>query len=98
MPKENALRIDAEAQRRLIDTEQKARELGAEVVRLNAKDPVPALLEFARAHRVGHIVIDRTNKPWWRQILGQSVMLRLVKQAAGFDLYIVSFEEEGESA
>ena len=96
--KENALRIDAEAQRRLIDTEQKARELGAEVVRLNAKDPVPALLEFARAHRVGHIVIDRTNKPWWRQILGQSVMLRLVKQAAGFDLYIVSFEEEGESA
>src|SRR5205823_1280345 len=86
MLQENALRIDAEAQRRLIDTEQKARELGAEVVRLNAKDPVPALLEFARAHRVGHIVIDRTNKPWWRQILGQSVMLRLVKQAAGFDL------------
>src|SRR5207249_4121956 len=63
MLRENALRIDAEAQRRLIDTEQKARELGAEVVRLNAKDPVPALLEFARAHRVGHIVIDRTNKP-----------------------------------
>ena len=62
-PKENPLRIDAEAQRHLIDTEQKARELSAEVVRLNAKDPVPALLEFARAHRVDHIVIDRTNKP-----------------------------------
>jgi two-component system sensor histidine kinase KdpD len=93
-PKENPLTIDAEAQRRLIDTEQKARELGAEVVRLSAKDPVPALLEFARTHGVGHIVIDRTSKPLWRQLLGQSVMFRLVKEAAGFDLHVVSFEGE----
>ena len=97
-PKENPLRIDAEAQRHLIDTEQKARELGAEVVRLSAKDPVPALLEFARTHGVGHIVIDRTRKSWWRQLLGQSVMARLVREAAGFDLHIVSFEGEEESA
>jgi len=93
-PKENPLKIDAEAQRRLIDTEQKARELGAQVVRLSAKDPVPALLEFARTHGVGHIVIDRTSKPLWRQLLGQSVMFRLVKEAAGFDLHVVSFEGE----
>ena len=97
-PKENPLRIDAEAQRHLIDTEQKARELGAEVVRLSAKDPVPALLEFARTHGVGHIVIDRTRKSWWRQLLGQSVMARLVREVAGFDLHIVSFEGEEESA
>jgi two-component system sensor histidine kinase KdpD len=96
-PKEDHLRIDAGAQRHMIDFEQKARELGAEVVRLNAKDPVAALLDFARAHRVGHIVIDRTSKPWWRQLLGQSVMLRLVREAVGFDLHIVSFEEESPS-
>src|SRR5438128_5280375 len=97
-PKENPLRIDAEAQRHLIDTEQKARELGAEVARLGTKAPVPALLEFARTHGVGHIVIDRTRKSWWRQLLGQSVMARLVREAAGFDLHIVSFEGEEESA
>ena len=74
------------------------RDLGAEVVRLSAKDPVPALLEFARTHGVGHIVIDRTRKSWWRQLLGQSVMARLVREAAGFDLHIVSFEGEEESA
>jgi len=91
-PKENPLLIDAEAQRRLMDTEEKARELGAEVVHLNAKDPVQALLEFARTHNVGHIVIDRTTKPLWRQLLGQSVMFGLVKEAIGFDLHIVSFE------
>jgi two-component system sensor histidine kinase KdpD len=93
-PKENPLRIDAEAQRRLMDTEEKARELGAEVVRLSAKDPVEALLEFARTHNVGHIVVDRTTKPLWRQLMGQSVMFGLVRQAVGFDLHIVSFEGE----
>jgi len=93
-PKESPLRIDAEAQRRLMDTEEKARELGGEVVRLSGKDPVQVLLEFARTHHVGHIVIDRTTKPLWRQLLGQSVMFGLVRDAAGFDLHIVSFEEE----
>src|SRR5215470_18640454 len=93
-PKENPLRIDAEAQRRLMDTEEKARELGAEVIRLSAKDPVEALLEFARTHNVGHIVVDRTTKPLWRQLMGQSVMFGLVREAVGFDLHIVSFEGE----
>ncbi len=93
-PKENPLRIDSEAQRRLMDTEEKARELGAEVVRLSAKDPVQALLEFARTHNVGHIVVDRTTKPLWRQLMGQSVMFGLVREAVGFDLHIVSFEGE----
>src|SRR5436853_147304 len=57
-----------------------------------------ALRESARTHGVGHIVIDRTRKSWWRQLLGQSVMARLVREAAGFDLHIVSFEGEEESA
>ncbi len=94
-PKENALRIDAGAQRNLLDNEQMARDLGAEVVRLKAKDPVPELLEFAKAHGVAHIVIERSQKPKWRQLLGHSVMHRLVDEAVGFDLHIVSFEDEG---
>ena len=91
-PKESPLRIDAEAQRRLIEVEEKTRELGGEFVRLTGKDPVATMLEFARAHNVGHIVIDRTTKPLWRQLVGQSVMFRLVEEAKGFDLHIVSYE------
>ncbi len=93
-PNEAPNRIDAEAQRHLLDNIEKARQLGAEVVRLQAKDPVPALLEFARSHGVGHIIIGRSPQPWWRQLLSRSIMLRLVKEAAGFDVHIVSFESE----
>jgi two-component system sensor histidine kinase KdpD len=86
-------RIDATLQRYLLDDEQRARDLGAEVVRLRSEKPVEALLEFARDHGVRHIVVGRSHKPWWRRMLGQSPVVKLVTEAAGFDLHIVSLED-----
>jgi two-component system sensor histidine kinase KdpD len=86
-------RIDATLQRHLLDDEQRARDLGAEVVRLRSENPVEALLGFGRAHGVRHIVVGRSHKPWWRRMLGQSPVYKLVTQAAGFDLHIVTLEE-----
>jgi two-component system, OmpR family, sensor histidine kinase KdpD len=86
-------RIDAALQRYLMEDEQRARDLGAEVVRLRSEKPVQALLDFARAHGVRHIVVGRSHKPWWRHVLGQSPVSKLVTQANGFDLHIVSLEE-----
>ena len=80
-------------QRYLLDDEQRARDLGAEVVRLRSEKPVDALLEFGRDHGVRHIVVGRSHKPWWRRMLGQSPVFKLVTEAAGFDLHIVSLED-----
>jgi len=95
-PGEAPTRIDAEAQRHLLANIERARELGAEVVRLQARDPVPAIIDFARSHGVGHIIIGRSHQPWWRQLLGRAVPLRLVREASGFDLHIVSVGGEPE--
>jgi two-component system sensor histidine kinase KdpD len=86
--------IDAEVQRHLMANIDKAKELGAEVVRLKNADPVMAILDFARSHSVGHIIVGRSHQAWWRQMLGRSVPLRLVREAAGFDLHIVSLDDE----
>jgi two-component system sensor histidine kinase KdpD len=93
-PEDAPDQIDAEVQRHLMANIDKAKELGAEVVRLEGKDPVAAILDFARSHSVGHIIVGRSHQAWWRQMLGRSVPLRLVKEAAGFDLHIVSLDEE----
>jgi two-component system, OmpR family, sensor histidine kinase KdpD len=93
-PGESPTRIDSETQRHLLENIQKARELGAEVIKLKASDPVPALLDFARSHGVGHIVIGRSYQPWWRKILGRSVTHRIIEEAAGFDVHVIAFEEE----
>src|SRR5262249_6907643 len=65
-PAESPERIDAESQRLLLANLEAARELGAEVVRLRARDPVAALLDFARSHGVSHLVLGRSHRPWWR--------------------------------
>jgi len=97
-PDEAPDRIDAEAQRHLLANIALARELGAEVARLQARDPATALIDFARSHGVGHLVIGRSHQAWWRQLLGRSVPLRLLREAREFDLHIVSLAGEDKGA
>ena len=93
-PGEAPERIDAEAQRHLLTNIERARELGAEFVRLRARDPVTAIVDFARSHGVGHVIIGRSHQPWWRHLFGRSVPMRLVREGQGLDVHIVSFEEK----
>ena len=94
-PKESPEQIDAEAQRHLLTNTDLARELGAEVIRLRAPDPVEAILEFARSHGVGHIVVGRSFQPTWKQLFGRSVPMRLIRDAHGLDVHVVATEDEG---
>jgi two-component system sensor histidine kinase KdpD len=93
-PREAPDRIDAEAQRHLMTNTELARELGAEVVRLHGRDPVGAILEFARSHSVGHIVVGQSHQAAWRQLLGLALPLRLVRDAVDVDVHVVSTEED----
>ncbi|MBI3249490.1 MAG: universal stress protein [Deltaproteobacteria bacterium] len=97
-PQESPHRIDAEVQRHLFANFEKARELGAKVVRLQAAAPATALIEFARTHGVGRIVVGRTQQPLWRRLLGRSVMQQLVERAVEFDVLIVSLAKEDEQS
>ncbi len=85
--------IDSEAQRHLLANIEKAREAGAEVVRLRAKDPVPALLDFAHSHGVGLVLIGRSQAGGWRKWLGLTTDLRLVRDANDLDVQVVAFPE-----
>lgn len=87
-------RIDAEAQRHLLANIEKARELGAVVVRLQGDDPVRALLDYARQHGVAHIMIGRSHRPWWHHLLGRTFVRRMLREAADFDLHIVARDDE----
>jgi two-component system sensor histidine kinase KdpD len=96
-PAEAPDRIDSAAQRHLMDNTDLARELGAEVVRLRSPDPVHAILEFARSHSVGHVVVGRSYQSSWKQWLGRTLPLQLVREGSGLDVHVVSTEEEVEA-
>src|SRR5262249_39654059 len=86
--------IDAEAQRHLLDNLERARELGAEVVKLKSDDPVTVLLDFARSHRVRHIIIGRSNERPWKVLLGRSFMNRFLKESDEFDVTVASMGDD----
>ena len=88
--------IDAEAQRHLLTNIERARELGAEVVRLKGHDAVAALLDFARSHGVGQIVLGRSQDHWWRQVTGRTAVARMLSEGAEFDVYVTARDEERE--
>jgi two-component system sensor histidine kinase KdpD len=97
-PREAPDRIDSEAQRHLLANIELARELGAEVVRLQAKDPVAALIDFARSHGVGHVVVGRSHQPRWKQLIGRSVPLRLLAEAKDMDVHILTVTDADDKS
>lgn len=85
--------IDATAQRHLHDNIQRARDLGAEVVRLKSSDSVPTILDFARSHGVAQIVIGRSHRPVWWRLLGWDFTQRIIDEGREFDVLIASMAE-----
>lgn len=97
-PREAPERIRPGPQAQLAVNVEKARELGAEVVRLRSGDPAAALLEFARSHRVRDVIVGRTRQPRWRRLARRSVFDRLVRAAEDLDVHVVSLLDEGPHA
>jgi two-component system sensor histidine kinase KdpD len=92
-PAEEPDRLTPEVRHHLAGCVEKARELGAEVHFVQSEAPVKALIDFARAHGVVHIVVGRSRRPWWKEAFGRSLVARLAREAAGFDLHVLSMDE-----
>jgi two-component system sensor histidine kinase KdpD len=92
-PAEAPERIDSEAQRHLHANIETARALGAEVVKLRGRDTVATLLDFARSHAVGHVVIGRSRRGFWRRLVGREFVQRMVREADDFDLHVVGWRD-----
>jgi two-component system sensor histidine kinase KdpD len=97
-PSEAPDRIDSSAERVLHANLERARELGAQIVRLRGRDRVETLLDFARSHAVGHILMGRSHTPWWRRLLAGDFVARMVREAEDFDLHIVGTHERERAA
>jgi two-component system sensor histidine kinase KdpD len=94
-PAESPALIDATRQRHLHTNIELARELGAEVVRLKSHDVVASLLDFARSHGVGHLIVGRSHQPWWKRLLGLDRTGRLIAGAVDMDVHVVPLPGSG---
>lgn len=71
-----------------------AEELGAETATLSGTDVAGEIVSYAHARNVTKIVIGKTGVPWWRELLGRSIVSRLVRRSGDIDVYVIRGREE----
>jgi len=95
-PHESARRIDTRSLRSMSDNIDLARQLGADVVRLEGADVPQVLAEFARARKVTHVVFGRTRLPAWRERLRGSFIDRFMRLCPEVDVVVVGSHGEAK--
>lgn len=88
-PREKLERIDAATQRQISDTLNLARQLGATPMTFKGEDVVSTIAAFAKEYAITHIVMGRTQRPWYRRWFRPSVLDRLLRAIRGVDLLVV---------
>jgi two-component system sensor histidine kinase KdpD len=85
---------DAAVQRQLLDNLAFAQELGAEAVRVEGTDVAEELVRFAAAHGVAHIIVGRSERSRWQELLHGNLIDQLIRRAEGIDIQVVTFAPE----
>jgi two-component system sensor histidine kinase KdpD len=88
-PSESPERIDSASLRVLTENIRLAKELGAEVVRLEGNDVVAALAEFARRQGITHAVFGRTRVSRWKERVSGSVLADFMRAVPSVDVVVV---------
>jgi two-component system sensor histidine kinase KdpD len=89
-------RIDASTLRSLTENIRLAKELGAEVVRLEGTDVVAALSDFARGKGITHAVFGRTGQSRLQERIRGSILAEFMRAVPEVDVVVVGERREEE--
>ena len=89
-PHEDLARIDAATQRQITNTLTLTQQLGGTPMTFKGRDIVSTIAAFANEYGITHLVIGRSNRPWYARLLGQSVLDRLIQTLPNIDVIICS--------
>ena len=67
-----------------------AERLGAHVHTLPGSSIAETLVDYARRHNVTKIIAGKPLRPRWRELLGGSVVDRVIKTSGAIDVYVIS--------
>lgn len=80
---------DAEKDR-VAATLRLAEQLGAEAVTLPGQHVAQEILRYATANNYTHILVGKSDKPRWREMLEGSVSHDLIRHAGGISIHVIS--------
>ncbi len=88
-PGESLERLDAATQRKIADSLALGHQLGGVPLTYTGADFAGAVAAFVHEYGITHIVLGRTQRPWYRRWFGQSPLDRLLREVRGVDVVIV---------
>ena len=88
-PGEEMGRINPEDYASLQENIQLARELGARVVKLKARNVADALIDFARREGITHVIFGQTSRTRWNILLHGSVINRFLDEVRDATVQVV---------
>ncbi|MDD4890552.1 MAG: DUF4118 domain-containing protein, partial [Phycisphaerae bacterium] len=71
-----------------------AEELGAETATLSGTDVAGEIVNYAHTRNATKIVIGKTGEAWWREVVGRSIVNRVVRRSGDIDVYVIRGKEE----
>jgi len=77
---------------RIADTMRLAKRLGADVTTIPGRDIASAILEFARKNNITQILIGKSARTWWFELLRGSVVRDLMRQSGSISIVAVMAE------
>jgi two-component system sensor histidine kinase KdpD len=88
-PGEEPTRIPAVTQRQIADALALAHQLGAVPATFYGRDFSSAVAAYVREYGITHIVLGRSQRPWYKRLFGTSPLDRLLRAVHGVDVVIV---------
>ena len=88
-------KLSEQRRRAILKALRLARDMGAETATLSDPDRAQAIMHYAREHRLGKIMVGRTEKPRWdpRKTLAE----QLTRRQQGPDIIVIAPEEAAGS-
>lgn len=89
-PSEDPHRIDAATQRHLHKTLELTQQLGGTPMTFKGRDVVSTIAAFVHEYGITHLVIGRSERPWYFRWLGRSMLDRVLVDVPEVDVLVCS--------
>ena len=89
--------LSEEQRDRIADTLRLGERLGAEAMTIPSGGRIADdVIAFAQAHNVTQIVVGKTTRPRWFEILHGSVVHELVRRSGNISVHVIAGDDDGE--
>jgi two-component system, OmpR family, sensor histidine kinase KdpD len=89
-----AQRLDERARDRIAECLRLAQGLGGEAVTIPGRDVASGLIDYAKSNNFTHIVIAKSQRSRWSELLRSSVTHQVIRRAGDISIHVIAEQRE----